>query len=399
MRAVVVSAWPPWWLTDGAVWVLHHHLHWLAGRHDLTVLAAGAPTKESAVPPGVRTLPDGVDVRWFGAPHRPAVDYAMRWLTARRTREPMHLAYVERPALLEALRHEIRQHRPDVVYAFGWGTAGLWRHVDGVPVVHMAVDAWHRNAANRKLPSWRRVTDVGELRRIASHERRHYPHNGAVVVVAPDDAAEIDAVAPGTRVEVVPNGVDTDVPVTPVPDAPVLGFHGSFDARHNIDAARMLVTDVLPRVRASIPDARVLLVGRAPGPEIRRLAGPAVELRADVPDARAEIADAAIYVAPLVSGWGIKNKVLEAMAAARPVVTTSRGAAGIGAGPGVVVADESEALAAAVVDLLHTPDRLTEIGLAGRERVTTDFTWAASAARIEAVWQDVAGAPGPGVPT
>lgn len=390
MRAVVVSAWPPWWLTDGAVWVLHHHLRWLADRHDLTVLAAGAPATESAVPSGGRTLPDAVAVRWFGAHRPPAIDYLQRQVTARRTGEPAHVGYVERPALLEALGHEIRQHRPDVVHAFGWGTAGMWRHVDGVPVVHVAVDAWHRNAANRRLPAWRRITDLGDLRRIRAHERRHYPHAAAVVVVAPDDADEVARIAPAARVEVVPNGVDTGPSPAPPAAAPVLAFHGSFEARHNVDAARLLVTDVLPRVRRDVPDARVLLVGRSPGPEVRRLGGAAVELRADVPDVRAELADAAVYVAPLVSGWGIKNKVLEAMAAGRPVVTTARGAAGIGAGPGVVTADTADAIAGAVVELLRDRDRCAAVGAAGRERVSTDFTWAASAGRIEALWHEAA---------
>jgi glycosyltransferase involved in cell wall biosynthesis len=388
VRAVVVSAWAPWWLTDGAVWILHHQLQWLAHRHDVTVLAAGAPVPECPVPVDAAEAAAPAMVRWFGRGTPAAVDYLRRRVGAWSSGEPAHVGYVERPALIDALRAEIARARPDVVHAFGWGTAGMWRYADGVPVVHVAVDAWHRNASNRLLPAWRRITDTGELRRIRAHEARHYPQDAAVVVVAEPDAAAVHDVAASARVEVVPNGVDAGPTPTQPPATPVLGFHGSFDAAHNADAARVLVEDVLPQVRAAVPDARVLLVGRRPGGAVRRLCGPHVELRADVADARAELRDVAVYVAPLVSGSGLKNKVLEAMAASRPVVTTPLGAAGIGAGDGVLVRDVSD-IAADVIALLTDRDRLSREGMAGRERVTSEFTWERSAQRIETLWQDV----------
>ena len=347
------------------------------------------------MPENVRALLPSVPVRWFGTDRPPAVDYGSRWLAARRSGEPMHVSFVERPRLIEALRAEIERDRPDVVHAFGWGTGALWRHVSGVPVVHVVVDAWHRNAVNRRLPAWRQLTDIGELRRIREHEQRHYPHNAATVVVAPTDAEELQALAPSARIEVVANGVEAGPPVTRPGTAAVLGFHGAFEAQHNVDAARGLVNDVLPRVRAVVPDARVLLVGRSPSADITRLVSDIVELRANVPNVRPALDDMTVYVAPLVSGWGIKNKVLEAMAAGRPVVTTSLGAAGIGDGDGVVVADDPQRLADEVIALLRDRQRLAAAGGAGRDRVARDFTWEQSAAAIERLWYDVSGAPQP----
>lgn len=354
------------------------------------MLSAGAPAAESPVPEGVRTLPDGIPVRWFGASGSRAADFAQRQLTARRSGEPAHVPYVERPALLRALAAELARGDVDVVHAFGWGTAGLWRYTSDVPVVHVAVDAWHRNHGNRMLPRWRQLTDGGERRRIARHERRHYPHDAAVVVVADRDADALRTLVPTARIEVVPNGVDVGDEPAPDPATFVIGFHGSFDAQHNVDAAQVLVRQVLPRVQARVPEASVLLVGRRPGRAVHALVGPGVELRADVSDARAELADVAVYAAPMVSGWGIKNKVLEAMAAGRAVVTTPAGAAGIGAGAGVVQAPTADAVADAVVGLLLDPVRRREQGEAARGRVAADFTWDASAARIETLWQDVA---------
>jgi polysaccharide biosynthesis protein PslH len=390
VRVVVVSAWEPWRLTDGAVWVLHHHLRSLAGRHDLTVLAAGAAAAELPPPDDARTLPESIPVRWFGTARPAALDYAARRFGAWRSGEPAHVAYVERPALLDALRAEIGTARPDVVHAFGWGTGGLWRYADGVPVVHVAVDAWHVNAANRRLPGWRRLADAGERGRVRAHEQRHYPRNAAVVVVSPTDAAQLRAPVPDAPVAVVANGVEAGPEPPPPPGRPVLGFHGSFEARHNVDAARVLVEEVLPRVRREVPGAGVLLAGRAPGPDVRALVGGGVELRADVTDIRTALADVAVYTAPLVSGSGLKNKVLEAMAAARPVVTTPLGSAGIGAGDGLVEAADPAAVADAAIALLRDPDRLSAEGRAGRRRVLAEFTWDASAGAVEEIWRSVA---------
>jgi len=147
---------------------------------------------------------------------------------------------------------------------------------------------------------------------------------------------------------------------------------------------------VLPRVRNVFPDASVLLVGRHPGRAVHELVGAQVELRADVPDVAAELSRVTVYAAPLVSGWGIKNKVLEAMAAGRPVVTTPAGASGIGSGSGLVEAPDPGAVADAVIALLLDRERLAAEGVQARLRVQRDFTWEAGAARIEALWQDAA---------
>jgi glycosyltransferase involved in cell wall biosynthesis len=167
----------------------------------------------------------------------------------------------------------------------------------------------------------------------------------------------------------------------------VLGFHGVFDSQANVDAARHLVGDIWPLVRQRVPDARVLLVGRRPSRSVRRLLTAGVELRPDVEDLRSELDRMSVHVDWMTSGAGIKNKVLEAMAAARPVVASAAGAAGIGPGPGLLVSPDVAQAANAAVDLLTNPVRMRDLGAAGRERVIRDFSWEASAAALEAVWE------------
>lgn len=390
MRVLVVSPWEPWRTCDGVVLVLHHHLRELAARHDITVVAGGSPaSREQRVDGAAAAVPDGVSVRWLGTGRPAALDYLVRRLRSEVTGEPAHAFFVQRRALVAAVREEAA--RSDVVHLVGWGTAGLAGVVAPVPAVHFAVDPWQANLANRALPWWRRVSDAGQRRKVRAHERRHYPEAASVVVVSADDATSLRAEIPSARVRVVPNGVEPGGDPVPLPAAAVLGFHGAFEARHNVDGARALVERILPLVRQAVPDATALVVGRDVPPVVGRLRGAGVEVLGCVPDIRAEIDRMTVYVAWMTSGAGIKNKVLEAMAAGRPVVTNARGASGIGAGEGVVVVDDEAAAAAEVARLLGDRAAATAAGAANRERVLREFTWSASARGIEAVWREAAG--------
>jgi glycosyltransferase involved in cell wall biosynthesis len=315
-------------------------------------------------------------VRWYGTNAPAGLDAVLR--RARRGTEPAHVGYVARPALLAALRQEVRDRRPDVVHLFGWGTAALWPHLDGVPAVHDAVDPWAANLDNRSTGPVHAVLDAGEVRRVAAHERRHYPQLAAVVVRTEQDAALLRVQVPGATVAVVPNGVDPGPePAAPVRE-PVLAFLGAYDAEANVDAAERLVREVLPRV----PGGRVLLVGRDPSPRVLALAGPQVEVTGTVPDVAPVLGRAGVFVAPITRGHGVRNKVLEAMAAGLPVAATSLALQGIGPSHGVVQADTPEALAAAVQRLLTDPTA----GPANRARVLERHTWRRSADVLEELW-------------
>ncbi|MGN6473285.1 MAG: glycosyltransferase [Mycobacteriales bacterium] len=390
MRVVVVSAWEPWRTSDGAAFVLDHQLRELAGRHELTILSAGAASSEAPAPAEVRDRYPGATVRWFGTGAPAGLDYLRRIAWSARHGEPAHVGFVERPALLRAFDDAVGAGT-DVVHLHGWGTARLAARSAGVRAVHVAIDPWTVNAGNRRTSKLRRALDGKQLTRIAGHERRHYPAAHAVVVVTREDADAVREVAPAARVVVVPNGVDPGADPEPISGSPpVLGFHGVFDSRANVDAATYLVRDIWPRVRAEIPAATVLLVGRRPTRDVRRLTGPGVELRADVPDVRPMLARMSVHVDWMTSGAGIKNKVLEAMAAGRPVVASEHGARGIGVGGGLLVAADTQVAANRIVRMLRDPAALRAAGDAARARVVEDFSWPANARKIEQLWEAAA---------
>lgn len=194
------------------------------------------------------------------------------------------------------------------------------------------------------------------------------------------------------RVRALDNGIDT-VRFDPAGDftplAPVTGQHivftGQMDYRPNIDAVSWFARDVLPAIRARHGDARFAIVGRAPTREVLALAElPGVEVTGEVPDVRPWLAAAAVVVAPLLLARGIQNKLLEAMAMARPVVASPAAAEGIDATPGdqLLVADGAAAMAAAVADLLADPARGAALGSAARARMVARYGWDAQMAPL-----------------
>ena len=153
----------------------------------------------------------------------------------------------------------------------------------------------------------------------------------------------------------------------------------------NVDAVQWFAREVLPLVRRTHPQARFHIVGRSPTAAVQALAGEQVDVTGTVPDVRPYLQHAAVVVAPLRLARGIQNKVLEAMAMARPVVASASCAAPIEAAEGseIVVADDAAAFAQRIVELLQAPERSAAVGAAARQRVLADYAWTAHLSRID----------------
>ncbi|MEO5884144.1 MAG: glycosyltransferase [Candidatus Limnocylindrales bacterium] len=228
-------------------------------------------------------------------------------------------------------------------------------------------------------------------------ERRALATADIVTLVSPVDAAAIRRLDPRTRVEVVTNGVDTEIfsptsaaPIEEVPDT--IAFVGAMSFPPNVDAAIWLCREVLPILQRRRPTARVRLIGRDPSPAVQALAGPAVEVTGLVADVRPEILACPIVAIPMVSGSGVKNKVLEAMSMARPIVSTTLGVESLDVVDGrhVVVADGPAAFAAALDHLLDDGPRRARLGTEARAFVVEHHSWDASARRYRSLYEDLA---------
>jgi sugar transferase (PEP-CTERM/EpsH1 system associated) len=225
-------------------------------------------------------------------------------------------------------------------------------------------DKWRQYASGRTGPLRWLYAREGRLLEIAE---RHYAGQFDWTLVIADVEAELmRRIAPeaSDRIRVLPNGVDTEYfnpeRVWPCPfpagSRPVV-FTGAMDYHPNVDGVKWCAAEVLPRVRAQVPEASFWIVGSNPADEVRALGRSGdVTVTGRVPDVRPYLAHAAVVVAPLRIARGVQNKVLEAMAMARPVVSTPQAAQGLGASTAALtIESDPQAFADGVVKILTRP--------------------------------------------
>jgi glycosyltransferase involved in cell wall biosynthesis len=246
------------------------------------------------------------------------------------------------------------------------------RHLDLIDSLSLNMAGATHSAPAFKQPAYRL-----EARLLQGFEAR-----AVAAATSSSLVSETDRRAPGlARAAVIPNGVDaaTFAFMPPEDRPPVLLFFGNLGYVHNVPAARFVASEILPRVRAELPSTTLRLAGARPAAAVRRLHGQGgVEVAADVPSMTDELHRAAVAVLPILSGSGIKNKVLEAFAAGTPVVTNEQGIRGIeGAKAGVHYAsgETPDELASACVQLLRDRTRSGRLADAAVSLVAERFSW------------------------
>jgi glycosyltransferase involved in cell wall biosynthesis len=241
--------------------------------------------------------------------------------------------------------------------------------------------------AGRRLAAW------GEAIVARAYERRIYDGFGRVVLVSPVDEAFLLSLEPALPTAVIPNGIDAPQhPAAGGPTGrPTVIFVGNFGYAPNLDAARILVSDVLPLVWERVPDVHLLLVGADPPGELLEADGERVKVTGYVPNVRHYLGQASCFVSPLRAGAGMRNKILEAMSEGVPVVGTRMSCEGIDVtdGSDVLLAESPVEMAGCVCRLLADPVLTDRIGAGGRRLVQRDHTWASVAEDYERLYAQV----------
>jgi sugar transferase (PEP-CTERM/EpsH1 system associated) len=296
------------------------------------------------------------------------------------------LGYFEDGALRRWVESTLRAARPRRVFVFSSGMADYVRDYGaGIRILDMVdvdSDKWRQYAETSIWPF--SAIYAREHRTLLAFERSCARAFDATLLVSPVETALFRSLAPEAagRIHTVTNGVDIDYfdprreCANPYPGAPAIVFTGAMDYWPNIEGVTWFATAILPRLRARRSDLAFFIVGINPAPAVRRLAGlPGVTVTGRVADILPYLRHAAAVVAPLRIARGTQNKVLEAMAMARPVIATREAAQGITAAEGqdFLVAGTAEDFAAQVETVLAggAPD----LGHRARERILRDHRW------------------------
>ncbi|MDW8068165.1 MAG: glycosyltransferase [Anaerolineae bacterium] len=375
----------------------------LAPRHSISILSFGDPSAPCLLPPTMGHLSSACCVP--EPPHRPLrrrlrdllfsrqPDMALRlesplfrrhlaeWLE-REIFDAVHIEGIEMASYLDLLE----QARPRPLIIFDDFNCEYLLQKRAFQTDLRYLRRWP--GALYSLIQWRR------LRRYEADLCRRADH---VVAVSAADAAALCRLVPGLNPTVIPNGVnvrayDPQTPPAPGMQEGALVFTGKMDFRPNVDAVLWFVEDVLPRILAHAPYVHFWVVGQQPHPRLFRLRHhPAVTLTGYVEDTRPYIAGATVYVAPLRIGGGTRLKLLEAMAMEKAVVATPLGAEGyeVRNGEELLLADDPETFAGAVLSLLAHPARRAALGRAARRFVEQFYDWSVLVPRIEHLYRSI----------
>ena len=312
---------------------------------------------------------------------------------------PLMLDYYRHPALHAWTRATMDSTPIDLAFIYTVAMMPYVEHLAPRALVLDAVDIdsekWTAYAQTAALPMryiWSR-----EGRTLLAYERRAALASNATLFVSPQETNRFAQLAPeaAPRLHAIENGVDLehfspahhfDNPYTT--PGPHLVFTGTMDYWPNADAVTWFTTQILPSLRPAHPGIEFHIVGANPPPAVRALAArPGVHVTGRVPDVRPYVAHAHASVAPLRIARGIQNKVLEAMAMARPVIASPQAFEGIRATPGhdLLVADGPAAIAAAVDAVLR--GAYPTLAAAGRRAVEAGYAWPATLARLDTILQ------------
>ncbi len=372
MRILFLSERFPWPLEDGGNIRTYHLLRTLASKHDVTLIAHDRRGI------GNHPLADLCRVKIVGRPYKAVA------LLRRHTRRCGWVTsfFINRNwshGLYQAAVAELKAFQPDLVYCNHLDTACYLPDLGWPEAVFDTHNCLSNMAIERGCDrsAWSRLMRI-EAARLARLEAEICRRARLVFTCSEPDATAFAKLSECKNLTVVPNGVDCDYyhdnsSATPRCSKKLL-FVGAMNYLPNIEAAEWFCSQVLPKLSDRHSDLKIEFVGADPPPRVRKLtAHPGVAVTGRVEDVRPYLRQCAAVVVPLLHGGGTRLKILEAMAAGCPIVSTSKGAEGIQctAGNDLLIADSAQDMADCISQVLEEPHL--------REKISTNALRTAAA--------------------
>lgn len=293
--------------------------------------------------------------------------------------EPFQVGYFYQSAAQKRVATCIERWKPDAIYCQLLRTAKYVENVNLKPKIIDFQDAFSKGIERRlETDSWYLKPVLrSELRRLNEYEQKVFRQFDHCTIISEQDRQQLPF-EQRNEVTIVRNGVEMDdfKPSTEAKTVDVL-FAGNMGYPPNVDAAVFLEKEVMPLVREEIPYAKLMLAGVRPDQKVRELSSDLTEVTGWVDDMRDCYALAKVFVAPMMIGTGLQNKLLEAMAMQIPCVTSQLANNALQAKPDaeILIAQSPHEYAQHILELLKNKERSTSIASAGHELVAENFSW------------------------
>ncbi|MBD2330154.1 glycosyltransferase family 4 protein [Alkalinema sp. FACHB-956] len=407
MRILLLSATFPYPPTQGGTQVRTFNLlRYLQQHHEVTLATLRTPEVQDSEITALREFV--TDLILFDRPANPAVNPVTKLLRLGQfiaTGQPSGVRSSYSPELQAWVDRAVADGKFDVITCEhsvneAYIRPQFQRTVRTVVNVHSSVYASCRNQLQTGTTE-NPLRDRIYLQLLKRYEQQFSQKFSHIVVTTIDDRREFQTFAPQTPVSVIPNGVDfAAFPLRAQdPGGQRLIFIGAMDNLANIDAARYLAREIFPQVRQRYPEATLALVGSRPVPEVQELAQiPGVTVTGQVPSMADFLHRATVCVIPMRTGYGIKNKTLEAMAAGIPVVASDRGLEGLqvdrlsygensaAIGPlRALRANDVTEYVESIAQLLDNISLRQSLSQSARAYIEAEFTWEGAGQRYEQV--------------
>jgi glycosyltransferase involved in cell wall biosynthesis len=215
-----------------------------------------------------------------------------------------------------------------------------------------------------------------------------------VVAMSDSDRNQMKKLSPDLSIDIVPNGIDVKYFLAKKREKtipPRVLYVGNFTWLQNIEAVEDLVDKVWPKIKKEVKNIKLWIVGMHMTKGIKDLVSRDIEVSEGMPDIRDAYRKSAVLVTPIKGPGGTRLKILEAMASALPVVTTTVGAEGLGVenGKEALITGDLDELVKSAVKVLKDPDLANKLGESGRKFVEENYTWDASAEKLDRIYEEI----------
>jgi len=382
MKLFVLLSRVPYPLEKGDKLRAYHQLKWLSKHHDICLCCLTDQDVSEEVVSHLKGLVDHLEI----IPLKKSI-IGLRLLRGMISSKPYQVQYFYQNHAQEKINRLIAHYQPDHIYCQLIRCSEYVKNILNIPKTLDYMDALNAGLSRRaEKSSWYlRSIFKEEAKRLVAYENLIFDYFDHHTIISEQDQQLIYH-ADRKKIAVLPNGVDTEF-FSPIERDKKyhITFTGNMSYAPNVECAVRLANVILPLVQKSIPNAKLLLAGATPSPEVLALKSDCVIVTGWMDDIRSAYTDSHIFAAPMQLGSGLQNKLLEAMSMELPCVTTPLAANAFGneAKSVMRVCESDEAVAVEIVHLIRNQSEAIALGKKGRAHVHEKFNWENTVNQLE----------------
>ncbi len=296
----------------------------------------------------------------------------------------------------QAITEELSSHNYDLIHA---ETFYVMPHIPKTRVPILLVEQTieylvYKHYVEEQAPWFLRPLLKIDVMKLKYWETYFWKHAKKVVAMSDSDRKQMENLSPGLSIDIVPNGIDAKYFLAKKREdtgQPKVLYVGNFTWLQNIEAAEDLVNKVWPKIKKEVTNVKLWIVGMHMTDYIKNLKSKDIEVDEGMPDIRDAYRKSTVLVTPIKGPGGTRLKILEAMASALPVVTTTVGAEGLGVKNGreALISSNLEGLVKSAIEILRNPDTAKKLGNSGRKFVEENYTWDVSAEKLDRIYREI----------